>query len=121
MQNEILVQKGHDVDDVAFCASDVRFHVILANASHNPLLAFLTAALLDSLQPVTNLIVFRFRDRKQSATHHTKIMRALEARNAEAAVAALEVQMAYIKTKYKQARAWQLNNVEKKHKLRVIG
>jgi GntR family transcriptional repressor for pyruvate dehydrogenase complex len=106
MRREILIQENADISDVEFCASDVRFHIVLANASHNPLLAFLTSALLESLQPVTNLIVFRFRDRRRSALHHKRILQALEARDAKAAVSALTLQMAYIKKKYKEARQW---------------
>jgi DNA-binding FadR family transcriptional regulator len=114
MGREICIQEASNLSDVEFCASDVRFHITLAHASHNPLLAFLTSALLDSLQPVTNLIVFRFRDRKRSATHHKRILHALETRDAEAAVAALALQMNYIKNKYKEARAWRLDNVDVK-------
>ena len=110
MWQEARLQETPDLSDVEFCASDVRFHMTLARASHNPLLAFLTSALLESLQPVTNLIVFRFRDRKQSALHHRRILKALEAGDAPAAETALVLQMTYIRKKYKEARAWKLSH-----------
>jgi DNA-binding FadR family transcriptional regulator len=109
MWQEIRLQETPNLSDVEFCASDVRFHITLARASHNPLLAFLTSALLESLQPVTNLIVFRFRDRKRSVSHHKRILRALEARDARASEKAVALQMAYIRKKYKEARAWRLD------------
>jgi hypothetical protein len=109
MWQEARLQENPDLSHVEFCASDVRFHMTLARASHNPLLAFLTSALLESLQPVTNLIVFRFRDRKQSVLHLRRILKALEAGDAQAAETALVLQMTYIRKKYKEARAWKLS------------
>jgi len=104
---ELELQRRLDLSDVEFCASDVRFHRILVDASGNFLLQFLMTAVVEALQPVANLIVFRFRDRKEIIGHHQMILEHLRRRDGEGAVRTLEEQMAYLREMYLQAEAAQ--------------
>jgi GntR family transcriptional regulator, transcriptional repressor for pyruvate dehydrogenase complex len=107
LEQELEIQRRLDLSDVDFCASDVRFHRTLVDASGNFLLQFLVTAVVESLQPVANLIVFRFRDRKEIVGHHQGILEHLMRRDAEGAVRTLEEQMAYLRKMYVQAEAAQ--------------
>ncbi len=106
MAAEIALQGDPALTDADFCASDVRFHRALVNASGNAVLQFLMYAVIEALQPVANMVVFRFRERETIAGHHRRIFAALEARDAGAAVAALTEQIDYLREKYAEARAW---------------
>jgi GntR family transcriptional regulator, transcriptional repressor for pyruvate dehydrogenase complex len=119
MRREIELQDNTEIGDAEFCASDVRFHLTIAQASQSPILSLLTSALLESLQPVTNLIVFRFRDRKRIVGQHRKILKALELNDPAMAIETLTTQMSYLKKKYVEAREWRLNDTEKRKPFRV--
>ena len=103
LAGEIERQLDLALPDDEFCASDVRFHQMLVRAAHNPALEFAAAGLIDSLQPAVNLIVFRFRDRKQVSSQHARILRALVANDAEAACGALRQYMAALRKQYGKA------------------
>lgn len=106
MAREIETQKNSALADVDFCASDVRFHRALADAAHNPLLQFVMFAVIEALQPIENMIVFRFRERKEIVKQHEEILAALRARNAEAAVAAVTEQTEYLRERFDAAQEW---------------
>lgn len=93
---EITVQSSMDTDDMRFCASDVQFHKLLAKASHNQLLAACMSGIAQGLQPATNFLLFRFRDRSIIVRHHQDIVDCLEARDAEGAVQIIEQQIRYL-------------------------
>lgn len=76
--------------DVDFCAADVRFHRHLVGAAHNPALDYAAASLIDSLQPVLNLLVFRVRDRREVVCTLDRLVGALADRDGAGAVVALE-------------------------------
>jgi len=105
MAEEIRLQRDPALLDADFCASDVRFHRTLVEAAGNPALEFAAAGVLDSLQPAVNLVIFRFRDRRQVALQHGRLHRALEARNGEAACAALTDYMNALRRQYRKAQA----------------
>ncbi len=106
MAAELARQRNDTMTDIEFCASDVRFHTLLAQATQNSVLKFLMAAVSEILQPILNMVVYRFRERQFIIAHHENILAALKARDADAAVAALAEQMAYLASKYQQAQEW---------------
>lgn len=106
MRAEIDIQRDPNLGDVEFCASDVRFHRELVKAAHNPILQILVTSVLEGLQPITNLIVFRFRDRAILRRQHQQILDAVEARDADAADAAIREQMTYLRERYTDAIDW---------------
>lgn len=106
LAKELDYQRNADITDIEFCASDVRFHTLLAQATQNSVLKFLMLAVSEILQPVLNMVVFRFRERQLILSHHENIVAALTDRNAQGAVNALVEQMTYLTSKYQQAQAW---------------
>jgi DNA-binding FadR family transcriptional regulator len=105
MAAEIVRQRDPTLLDTDFCASDVGFHRALVAAAANPALAFAAAGVLDSLQPAVNLVVFRFRDRRQVTAQHQRIHAALVARDADGACAALTDYMNTLRRQYRKAQA----------------
>ncbi len=105
MRAEIALQRRADTSDAEFCASDVRFHQLLVQSTNNSLLEFLMMAMNEAFQPVTNFMVFRFRERTVIAKQHDRLLAALEIRDADAAVTAISDQMDYLRRKYKEARS----------------
>lgn len=105
MQAEVEVQKG-EITDEEFCASDVRFHRALVDASGNGVLQYLMFAVIEALQPLANMVVFRFRERAFIVAQHQRIVDALRARDTEGALLALQDQLAYIREQYAKALEW---------------
>ena len=106
MAKEIDRQKDPATTDVDFCASDVRFHRALVDATQNPVMQFVMFAVIEALQPATNLVIFRFREREKILTQHERIYAAIKARNAEVAEEALAEQMNYLCEQYAEAQEW---------------
>lgn len=106
MVTELHIQCDTAITDVEFCASDVRFHRLIVEATDNPVLRFLMSAVIEVLQPVLNLVVYRFRERGLIVEQHQAIYDALKARQPERAVAGLDRQMLYLKEKYAAAQEW---------------
>ncbi len=92
LAREISLQRT-ELSDEEFCASDVRFHRTLVDSAGNPVLSFVMFAVIEALQPITNMVVFRFRDRTQVVDQHQRIHDALMVQDEESAVAALDEQM----------------------------
>jgi len=105
MAVELENQRDLELSDVEFCASDVRFHRILADATGNALLKFTMLTVIDALQPVANMVVYKFRERQRLVSQHQRILAALQAHDADAAIAALTEQIADLRDKYAQALA----------------
>jgi DNA-binding GntR family transcriptional regulator len=63
-------------------------------------------AVIEALQPIENMIVFRFRERMEIVKQHEKMLAALRARNAEAAVAAVTEQTEYLRKRFDAAQEW---------------
>ena len=106
MAEEIETQKQDTFDDVEFCASDVRFHRALADATHNPVLKFVMSAVIEALQPIENMAVFGFRERQRIVHQHARMLAAIVAGDAEAAVGAVMEQTAYLRERFDAAQAW---------------
>jgi len=100
---ELDIQRDPALSDVDFCASDVRFHRVLADATDNALLKFIVLTVIDALQPVANMVVYQFRERQRLVSQHESILAALQARDADSAIAALNEQIADLGEKYAQA------------------
>jgi GntR family transcriptional repressor for pyruvate dehydrogenase complex len=114
MATEIYLQKDQRMRDEDFCASDVRFHRALVDATHNPVLQFQMFTVIEALQPVENLIVFRFRKRGKIIKYHEKILRAIKSRDPGKAETAINEQMAYMRERFAQAQQWQSESEARK-------
>jgi len=114
MAVEIELQKDENMSDEDFCASDVRFHRALVDATHNPVLQFQMLTVNEALQPDENMLIFRFRKREKIIKHHEKILRAITSRNPAKAEIAVNEQMAYLRERFAQAQEWQSESDEAK-------
>lgn len=106
MEIEIGHQKEEALTDEEFCASDVRFHRALVDATHSPVLQFQMFTVIEALQPVENMVIFRFRDRNTIIRQHEKIFLAIRAQDLEAAEIAINEQMNYLRQTSAQAQEW---------------
>ena len=112
MAEELERQRNPATTDVDFCASDVRFHRVLVDATRNPVLQFVMFAVIEALQPATNLVIFRFREREKILAQHERIYEAIRAQNAAVAEEAMAEQMSYLCEQYAQAQEWRRNRDE---------
>jgi DNA-binding FadR family transcriptional regulator len=103
LRREMDIQKDPSISDQDFCASEVRFHRIIVDAVGNRLLSFMMNAVIEALLPVSNMIIFRVRDRRTIVGYHERITRALEQRDMDSAVAAMSDLMAYTRDRYAAA------------------
>lgn len=103
MRRELAHQRDVALSDEEFCASDVRFHRALVDAAGNALLSFLMHAVVEALQPVSNMVIFRVRERRAIVIFHERILQALESRDADAGMAALGDLVAYTRDRYREA------------------
>jgi DNA-binding FadR family transcriptional regulator len=114
MAAEIQLQKDVSLIDAEFCASDVRFHRALVDATHSPVLQFQMFTVIEALQPVENMVIFHFRDRKTVIKQHEKILRTIRAQDLVAAEKSVNEQMNYRRKTFAKAQEWRRERDEKK-------
>lgn len=102
---EISVQKNAGLSDQDFCASDVRFHRAIVDASNNSMLQFMMTSVIEAVQPIVNLIVFPFWDKAKTIDQHERILQAIQAGDGEKAVDVLSEQMDDLQERYAKAQA----------------
>jgi GntR family transcriptional repressor for pyruvate dehydrogenase complex len=105
MADELAKQAQGNLSDEAFCASDVRFHRALVDATNNRILQLVMVSVIEALQPVMNMVVFRFRERSLVIDQHHRLHEALKTGDAEAACAVLEEQMDSLAEQFAAAQA----------------
>ncbi len=104
MAREVEVQQQESISDEDFCASDVRFHRALADATHNSVLKFVMFTVIEALQPIENMVVYRVRERKVIARQHEEILAALRVKDEEAAAETVREQTAYLRERFDAAQ-----------------
>ncbi|HYC38719.1 MAG TPA: FadR/GntR family transcriptional regulator [Usitatibacter sp.] len=109
MNAELQAQRSAAISDVDFCASDVRFHRALVDATGNSFLRFLMYAVIEAVQPAANLLSWRFRERQAIAAFHERIVEGVTRRDGEAATAAMAQLAEYLAAKYEEAHEWRRN------------
>lgn len=113
MAREVEIQSDETLSDEDFCASDVRFHRALVDATGNRVLQFLMCAVIEALQPVENMVIFRYRDRRKIVRQHRRILKAIEAHDAEKTEQKIAKQMHYLRAQFALAQdEWQRKQVE---------
>lgn len=105
LATELELQRDASITDQEFCASDVRFHRVIVNATRNRLLQFVMFALVEAILPVTNMVVFRSRDRQTVVAFHSRILEGIRHADADAAIEALGELLAYLRDRYEEARS----------------
>ncbi|MBP2300648.1 FadR/GntR family transcriptional regulator [Azospirillum picis] len=103
LRTELERQRDAALTDEEFCASDVRFHRAVVDAAGNALLSYLMHAVVEALQPVSNMIIYRVREREAIVGFHSRLLQALERHDAAGATAALGDLVAYTRDRYRAA------------------
>ena len=88
MEAEIALQES-EISDEEFCASDVRFYRAMVDGAGNALLSFQMAGVIEAIQPLLNMIIYRDRDRQEIAARHRRVLDCLHARDAAGMIAEL--------------------------------
>jgi DNA-binding FadR family transcriptional regulator len=96
MEAELAIQHNSSLPDEEFCASDVRFHRALVDASGNGPLRFMMYVVIEAMLPITNLFSYRLRERRMTLDYHGRILAGLRAHDADRAVAALRDLIVYL-------------------------
>lgn len=104
LRNVLEEQKSVSLSDEEFCASDVRFHRLIVEATQNTMLRFVMYALIEALVPVTNMVIVYVRDRSAIIAHHGNMLAALERRDAAAMRKHLRSLVDYLQSSYSQAK-----------------
>ena len=104
LEEELKHQSNPDISPEEFCASDVRFHRIIANATGNRMLSFVMFTLIEALQPVANMIAYRFREREIITNQHQRILQAITDQDSTLAVAILHEQIEYLDQLHEEAQ-----------------
>jgi len=108
MMLELSIQRNATLPDEDFCASDVRFHRAIVDATGNAMLRFMMSSLIEAVQPIVNLIVFRFWDKEKTIAQHERILASIELGDGDGAAQAIAEQMDDLRARY--AKAQELRN-----------
>jgi GntR family transcriptional repressor for pyruvate dehydrogenase complex len=98
-------QKDPDISDEAFCQADVAFHRALVDASDNGMLRFVMYTVIESLIPVTNMVVTQVRVRADILSLHQEMVNYLEQGNSRGLITAMDELLDYLLAKVEQASA----------------
>ncbi len=104
--NAALSQQQQPISDEEFCAADIRFHRALVDATANPVLQFNMYTVIEALQPLTNMLANRFRDREVIIGHHQALYNAIAAQQIDPARQSLDQLIDYLTSQYSKALAW---------------
>jgi len=104
MEFELGQQLDNRISPEDFCAADVRFHRAIAEASHNRMLSFVMYTLIEALQPVANMIAYRFREREIITGQHKRLLGAIREQNKTLACAIIAEQITYLDQLHEEAQ-----------------
>lgn len=89
MAAEISLQRSRSISGEDFCASDVRFHRALVDATQNGPLRLMMYTVIESFIPITNMLTYGLFERQGAADSHESILVAIREQDADRAVARL--------------------------------
>lgn len=90
MAQELALQQDETLNDEDFCASDVRFHRAVVQATGNGPLQFIMHAMIESFIPITNMLIYRHHERRRTIGAHQKIRAAITERDEDTAAALMQ-------------------------------
>ncbi len=99
-----LNNQQQPISDEQFCASDIRFHRTIVDATSNPVLQFNMVTVIEALQPLMNMIANRYRDRQIIIGHHQQLLTALIGQDLNLACHTLDQLLDYLLVQYRQAQ-----------------
>jgi len=86
MATEIERQRDETINGEEFCASDVRFHRALVDATQNGPLRLMMYTVIESFIPISNMLTYGLFERQGAAQSHQSILDAVRDQDAERAV-----------------------------------
>lgn len=95
------------ISDEQFCASDIRFHRTIVDATANPVLKFNMVTVIEALQPLMNMIANRSRDRQVIIGYHRRLLQALIDQDLPGAQGCLDQLLDYLQQQYLDAQGTQ--------------
>lgn len=104
LQAALDAQKGLCDQPEQFCLADVEFHRALVDAAGNRLLSLLMHAVIEGLQPVSNMVVFRYPERDLIIRQHQSLYNAISAGDATTAQALIRAQVDTLSAQLERAR-----------------
>lgn len=96
LEQELAIQSNPELSAEDLCASDVRFHRLIANATGNRMLSFVMHTVIESLQPVANMVAHRYRERTLIHQQHGDLLQAIRLRDSDTAMQTVNAQLDYI-------------------------
>ncbi|KEA63245.1 DMSP demthylase transcriptional regulator [Marinobacterium lacunae] len=87
-----------------FCTADVGFHRALADAAGNKLLSLLMHSVIEGLQPVSNMVAFRYPERDLIIEQHQALCEAIAQRDSKAAREQIARQVETLSSQLERAR-----------------
>ncbi|MEQ1951385.1 FadR/GntR family transcriptional regulator [Mesorhizobium sp. CN2-181] len=85
MAAEIELQRKRSMSGEEFCASDVRFHRALVDATQNGPLRLMMYTVIESFIPITNMLTYGLYERRGAADSHESILAAIREQDADRA------------------------------------
>lgn len=86
MAAEIARQRDETISGEEFCASDVRFHRALVDATQNGPLRLMMYTVIESFIPISNMLTYGLFERQGAAQSHQSILDAIAEQDADRAV-----------------------------------
>ncbi|RDE18816.1 FadR family transcriptional regulator [Motiliproteus coralliicola] len=99
-----LAYQQQSISDEEFCASDVRFHRLIIDATANPVMQFNMVTVIEALQPLMNMIANRTRSRDRIIQHHKQLLDAIQRQDLVEAQSSLNQLLDYLLEHYRQAQ-----------------
>ena len=96
-------QSDKDISDEAFCQADVAFHRALVDSTNNSMLRFVMYTVIESLIPVTNMVVTVVRSRTDIIELHRNMLNQLKGKNKHDLLEAHNSLLDYLLEKFEQA------------------
>ena len=104
LQHELDIQGKVDISAEEFCASDVNFHRLIADATDNRMLGFVMHTVIEALQPVANMVAHRYREKEVIHSQHARLFAAIASQNSVLAVQILSEQVLYLSEQHHAAQ-----------------
>ncbi len=101
---QLQIQANPEISAEEFCASDVTFHRIIADATGNRMLGFVMHTVIEALQPVANMVAHRYREKEIIYNQHEHLFAAISSQDSALATQILSEQVLYLSEQHHAAQ-----------------
>ena len=96
MRRELELQGQEELSSKEFCASGVRFHHAIAEATGNGILRLVMFSIIEAIQPVANMVASKYSEREVIIGQHQLLLDALEKQQPDQAKEIIQSQVDYL-------------------------